>query len=166
MTSIGPADTSVHSALDLRRLALGCTLLLLLPLGGPIYQFSGSASDEATLSRIYGPPDGGPLAFGPALYALPAGWILASACLLLAISAFPSAPRRLRSISVPKLCILTGIIMLGVQALTPVESLMRTYLGVSGSFNVEVGRYLYFLYACLVMLAGLVALMIFRRGAR
>lgn len=151
----GRGDSGEQGGLDPGRLALCCVLSLLLPLGGPTYQFLGSTGDAATLSRIYGQPDGGPLAHGPALYTLPAGWILAASCLLLALSALPSAPRRLRTLSVPALCLITGITMLGAQA--PVPSLLQARLGVGGSFDPEAGRGLYALYACLVMLAGLAA---------
>ncbi len=137
-----------------RRLFVSGILLLLLPFRGPNYSFSGSVEDFAALERTLGSSDGGPNVFGPALYALPAGWILLAGCALLALSAFHSSPRVLRKFSVREACLLIGAAMLVAVAMTPVKPLMHADLGVGGTFSLQVGRGLYALYACVVMVIG------------
>ncbi len=151
--------------LNVRRLILAIALAPLLLGGGPIYMYAGSEQDQAKLDVLYGPPDGGHNIYGPALYSLPAGWVLAATCLILAISALPIASRRWRNIPSGPVSIAAGLLMLAAIQLTDTRAWMHHYIGVGGTIGREqVGSYSYIFEAAFVILVG-VALM-FRAGRK
>jgi hypothetical protein len=117
-------------------MGLAVSLALLLPMTGPLYEYrSGNAADLAKLDALYGPPDGGYLAYGPPLYQLPAGWLLLAGCLLLAASALPFAPPRLQRASSGTVCLVTGLLMLLAVAATSPTDWIQRYLGIGGTFG-------------------------------
>jgi hypothetical protein len=154
VTQTQPMTTGMGD-LNVRRLMLAAVLALLLLGWGPIYTYSGGVADQAKLDLLYGPPDGGYLAYGPALYLLPAGWVLAATCILLAISALPIAARRLRRVASGPVCFGAGLLMFAAVQQTDTRAWMHHYLGIGGTIgSLEVGSFSYFFQSVVVMVIG------------